>query len=136
MKPILGGLALTALLWTSAFCQDRAPREPEREMQVRQRQMELEARETEFEFDREMKRLEMDRRKAEIQRLRFGKWLGPLLLVCFVLHILLAVWVYQDIRARNTGSGVWIAVTLLAGFFGALLYAVVRLGDVQEEEET
>jgi hypothetical protein len=52
-----------------------------------------------------------------------------MLLVCFIVHILLTVWVYQDIRKRNAGSGIWIAVTLLTGFFGAALYALVRIGD-------
>jgi hypothetical protein len=41
----------------------------------------------------------------------------------------MAVWVYKDIRARECGSGIWVAVALLAGLFGALVYAVVRLGD-------
>ena len=48
---------------------------------------------------------------------------------CVVVHILVAAWVYKDIRARECGSGIWIAIALLAGLFGALVYAVVRLGD-------
>ena len=52
-----------------------------------------------------------------------------LMTLCFMLHILLAIWVYQDIRKRNTGSGIWIVITLLAGLFGAALYALVRIGD-------
>lgn len=51
--------------------------------------------------------------------------------VCMIVHILLAVWTYQDIRKRNAGSGVWIVVTLLTGLLGALVYAVVRMGDAQ-----
>ncbi len=46
----------------------------------------------------------------------------------------LAIWVYGDIRKRNAGSGIWIVVTLLAGFFGALLYAIARLGDKPAEK--
>jgi hypothetical protein len=52
-----------------------------------------------------------------------------LMTLCFVLHLLLAIWVYQDIRKRNTGSGIWIIITLVAGIFGAALYALVRIGD-------
>jgi len=52
-----------------------------------------------------------------------------LMTLCFMLHLLLAIWVYQDIRKRNTGSGIWIIITLLAGIFGAALYALVRIGD-------
>ena len=54
--------------------------------------------------------------------------------VCMVVHILLAVWAYQDIRKRNAGSGVWIVVTLLTGLLGALVYAVVRMGDARRAE--
>ena len=55
--------------------------------------------------------------------------LGLMLLGAAVIHILLAVWVYQDLRRRNTGSGIWIVITLLAGLCGAAVYALVRLGD-------
>ena len=56
-----------------------------------------------------------------------------MLLVCFVVHILLTVWVYQDIRRRNSGSGIWVAVTLMTGLLGAAVYALVRLGDRQSQ---
>ena len=58
----------------------------------------------------------------------------PLLAVCFVVHILVGVWVYQDIRRRNAGSGIWIALGLLTGLLGALVYAVVRLGDSRQTQ--
>ena len=51
------------------------------------------------------------------------------LILCLVTHVLLAGWVYQDIRQRKVGSGIWIVLALLAGFLAALVYAVVRLGD-------
>jgi len=35
-----------------------------------------------------------------------------LILICMAVHILLAIWVYQDIRKMNAGSGLWI-ITLL-----------------------
>ena len=50
-----------------------------------------------------------------------------------IINVLLAIWVYKDIRKRNEGSGLWIVITLLAGFFGALLYAIIRLGDLKQK---
>ena len=62
----------------------------------------------------------------------------PKLVVClfflgFVLliHILLTIWVYKDTRERNS-SGIWIVITLLTGFMGAFLYALVRIGDLKK----
>jgi hypothetical protein len=52
----------------------------------------------------------------------FAIWL------CLV-HILTAVWVYQDIKIRHVGSGIWVVIALLTGLLGAFVYAVVRLGD-------
>ena len=54
---------------------------------------------------------------------------GMFLVLCLVMHVLLAGWVYQDLRQRQTGSGIWIVLVLLAGFLAALVYAVVRIGD-------
>jgi len=58
----------------------------------------------------------------------------PLLAICCIVHVLVAVWVYQDLRRRNAGSGIWIVIALLAGLFGALVYAVVRLGDSRQTQ--
>ncbi|HOK96600.1 MAG TPA: hypothetical protein PK052_12360 [Anaerohalosphaeraceae bacterium] len=55
-----------------------------------------------------------------------------MMVCCAVVHILSAVWVFQDIRTRGAGSGVWIVIALLAGLFGVLVYAVVRLGDIRK----
>jgi hypothetical protein len=52
-------------------------------------------------------------------------------LICLLIHILLAVWVYQDIRKRGRGSGIWIVVVLLTGLCGTLVYALVRLRDTE-----
>ena len=55
--------------------------------------------------------------------------MGMMFIIGVIAHILLTVWVYQDIRKRNAGSGIWIVLTLLTGICGALLYALVRIGD-------
>ena len=107
--------------------------------------MQLEEKEAEAGFRHRMRELELEEREIEIKRQR--KELEPkrhggghkcgkvLMVICFVIHILLAIWVYKDIQNRKSGSGIWIVVALLAGLLGALVYAVVRLGDVRKEAE-
>src|SRR6266404_640221 len=58
-----------------------------------------------------------------------AKTVGLVLVAC---HILLAMWVFLDIRKRGEGSGIFIALALLAGFCGAILYALVRLADTKK----
>ena len=54
------------------------------------------------------------------------------LMVILACHVLLAVWVFLDIRKRGEGHGIFIALALLAGFCGAILYALVRLADTKK----
>ena len=51
------------------------------------------------------------------------------LLVAIVFNILLAVWIFTDIRKRGEGSGIFIALALLAGVPAAIIYSIVRIGD-------
>jgi len=117
----------------AAFCQEgEGPEDFERQMQMREREMEVNSREAKMEMDRRMAELELAKRKMELAHLEKAHRPGPgplLLLVIAVVHILAAVWVYQDIRQRGCGSGLWVVIALLAGLLGALVYAVVRLGD-------
>ena len=46
-----------------------------------------------------------------------------------LIHIMLAVWVYTDIRKRGEGQGIFIVLALLGGIPAAMLYALVRIGD-------
>jgi len=46
-----------------------------------------------------------------------------------VIHLLLASWVYTDIRKRGEGHGIFIVLALLGGIPAAILYALVRIGD-------
>ena len=50
-------------------------------------------------------------------------------LIAFIFNILLAIWIFTDIRKRGEGSGVFIALALLAGIPAAIIYAIVRIGD-------
>ena len=117
---------------------------PERQMELRRMQMELQKQEAELEFHRQIQTLELEQRRIELERQERppenAKWQqyhwckGSILFVglCLVVNILSAVWVYQDIRTQNKGSGIWIAITLLTGLFGALIYSIVRLGENQQ----
>ena len=118
----------------------------ERQMELREREMELQHRDAEMGIEQEMQRLELEERKMHLEREmqerdRAGHpkrpakdSLHPLLLLCLVVHILVAVWVYTDIRKLNRGSGIWIVIALLTGLLGALVYAVVRIGDGRQEK--
>ncbi len=55
--------------------------------------------------------------------------LRAILVVWMVCNVLLASWIFTDIRKLGQGHGIFIALALLAGFPAAILYAVVRIGD-------
>lgn len=117
-----------------AFCQEQEGLEgdPEYQMQLREMEMQLQAREAKMEYERRMAELELEARKMQLEREMEPDDGGPMvvvLLLCGVVHLLVGVWIYQDIRQRNAGSGLWIVLGLLAGLIAALVYAVVRLGD-------
>ena len=87
-----------------------------------------------------MQKIELEQRRLELERAREDDdddddegALGFLFLICGVVHILVAIWVYIDIRQLNRGSGIWIVIALLTGLLGALVYAVVRLGDGRQK---
>ena len=147
-------LLLVMFIWTSLYCSiptvaiaeegDRPqPPRPKIEQQMQRiRNAQNELQEQRQQLDRERQELEHQRDRMQPQR----QWparkqmhkgghkplCGLLMVMCLVVHILLAVWVFQDIRTRGTGSGIWIVITLIAGLLGALVYAVVRLGDVKQ----
>jgi len=120
---------------------------PGRDLEMQRKHLELNQLKAEFDYQNEMREIELaqKRRALEMQAAApcpmpckgGDKWRGHckmkhclgFMMICFIVHILLTIWVYQDIRKRHAGSGVWIVITLLTGFFGALLYALVRIGD-------
>ena len=127
------------------------PKNPMHKIELQRKQIDLEQRRAELNFDNAMRNIQVEKKELELKRnrqtqnqpgqnLRPGKakWRGhhfrkmhcaAFMLVCCIVHILLAIWVYGDIRRRNTGSGIWIVITLLTGLLGVLVYAIVRLGD-------
>jgi hypothetical protein len=121
------------------------PEDMEIQMQMKERQMELQRLEANMGMERELQNLELEQRRMELERARGDSdvdddedddeecELGLLLLICGIIHILVAIWVYTDIRQLNRGSGIWIVIALLAGLLGALVYAIVRLGDGRQK---
>jgi len=134
-----------------AAAQEEGPEDFEFQFEMRQREMELEYQNAEMDIERRMQELELEKRKIELEHMRRPKeqpghmkdhddddddddGAHPLLLLVLVVHILCAVWVYQDIRRRAGGSGIWIVIALLTGLLGTLVYAVVRLGENQKSQ--
>ena len=60
---------------------------------------------------------------------RLGDAARLLLLGCIVCNILLAVWIFTDIRKRGEGSGIFVVLALMAGIPTAIIYSLVRIGD-------
>ena len=121
---------------------------PERQMELRRLELRLQQEEAELEIQRQLKELQLQERRLELENAEKTKqakhtkcrWhhkkddFHPILLLCIIVHILVAIWVYQDIRKRNAGSGIWIVIALIAGLLGTLVYAIVRIGDVKQEK--
>jgi len=119
------------------------PEDMEIGMEMREREMELQRLDTKMAMEREMQNLELEQRRMELESARQDDnddddgecegGLGLVILICAIVHILVAIWIYTDIRQLNRGSGIWIVIALLAGLLGALVYAVVRLGDNRQK---
>ena len=130
-------LLLNLLAVPAVFSQEPPP--DERQLQMRQQEMDLDQRQAKMNMEQEMQKLDIEQRKMDLERAREheerdGKGvLGVLLLICAVVHILVAIWVYMDIRQLNRGSGIWIVIALLTGLFGGLVYAIVRIGDSRQK---
>jgi hypothetical protein len=60
---------------------------------------------------------------------RLGDLARVLFLGFMVCNILLAIWIFTDSRKRGEGSGLFIALALVAGIPAAVIYALVRIGD-------
>ena len=126
---------------------DPQRREVLAEREDREAELALQAKEDEQDFQNEMRKLDLEKKRKEVnapgpregcpmQKGHHGRR-GPMACAlhgvfiagCLLMHVLLTVWVYRDIRQRNAGSGIWVVITLLSGFLGALLYALVRIGE-------
>jgi len=63
-------------------------------------------------------------------------FIGLMFLCCIIFNILIAIWIFSDIRKRGTGSGIFIVLALIAGIPTAIIYALVRIGDNKLLERT
>lgn len=144
-------ILLTGLLWCGSTGPARAAEDRdfpmERLERLEQRVMELAERQ-----EQTMHRLEMQLERRDAPRpmppeavrppaapagpspsavlaKRIMDTMGLMCLIGFVCNILLAVWIYGDIRKRGEGPAIFIAVALLAGIPAALIYALTRIGD-------
>ena len=141
---VLSMMLATMFVPAFAAAQEEGPEDIEFQIEMHERKMELQHREAEMDIERRMQELELEKYKIELEHMRRPKehpghmknhdkdGAHPLLLLVLVVHILCAVWVYQDIRRRAGGSGIWIVIALLTGLLGTLVYAVVRIGESQK----
>lgn len=115
----------------------------EKRIEIKRLEMEFAEMDLDRDYNNQMRQIELDHRRAELENQgkeagyhhrRHHKGCGLILLICLVVHILTAVWVYQDIRDRKKGSGIWIVIAILTGLFGTLVYAVVRAGEGKNNE--
>jgi len=142
MKWILLVLAVLMMAVSPAFCED-----DDFDIEEAMEHLELQHEQAEFEFEQDMREIELEERRLEVEHRRMEMERGPdhrkkkkdeegvFCLIIGIVHILMAVWVYQDVRKKNNGNGIWIIITLLAGFFGAAVYAFIRLGDSSQKEK-
>jgi len=129
---VLMGLLLASMFACPAvLAREFEPENAEAQMAMREREMELDQRQVKMDMEREMQKLEIEGQRLKLEQARRGHKgePHPLLLLVIVVHILLAIWVYMDIRQLNRGSGLWIVLVLMAGLLAAIVYAIVRLGD-------
>ena len=135
----LSVMLLSILAVPAVFSQEPEPEDMQMRMQLQQQKLDLEQREADMDIQRQMQKMDLEQRRMELEHERHDDddkcegVLGVLLLICAVVHILVAVWVYMDIRQLNRGSGLWIVIALLTGLLGALVYAVVRIGDGRQK---
>jgi hypothetical protein len=61
---------------------------------------------------------------------------GLVMFCCLIFNILIAIWIFGDIRKRGAGSGIFIVLALIAGIPTAIIYALVRIGDNKLIERT
>ncbi|RKY08722.1 MAG: hypothetical protein DRP66_03945 [Planctomycetota bacterium] len=110
----------------------------------RLKELDIEARQAELAVERQMHELELEERRAQIRRQHPGPYHHRkkhggaacliVLIMIIVVRILATIWVCGDLQRRKTGSGLWIPIVLLGGLFGLGVYAVIRLGDMQQTQ--
>jgi hypothetical protein len=70
-----------------------------------------------------------DKHRAQRPAEAIAHFLGLLFLVGVLCNILLAIWIFTDIRKRGEGHGIFVVLALVAGIPIAIIYSLVRIGD-------
>lgn len=141
---LLAGMVATGAVGQD---QDQQINTAMRQTELRQKQLDVQQREAKLAFEDKMRQLDLEKRRLEIaaqqktvpsQMPQQPLWehlrrlhgiIRGMLAVAVLVHLLLAIWVYQDIRKRNAGSGIWIVLAMLTGPVGTLLYLLDRIGE-------
>ena len=58
-----------------------------------------------------------------------GGIVGLFVVAYLVCNVLMAIWIFTDIRKRGEGPAIFVAMALIAGIPAALIYSLVRIGD-------
>ena len=115
---------------------DQQIEQREIEMDLHNRELQLEHEQRLRELDLEERQLEIEQRRAEIDRQGphdkpHHEDHGLFILFVVITNILLTVWVFKDMHEKKIGRALWVPIVLLAGVFGAILYAIVRVADTR-----
>ena len=67
------------------------------------------------------------------------EWAGACflwILFCFVVWILIAIWVYRDAEKRGGSGALWLIIVLFTWIIGLIIWLVVRppIGEIKKEE--
>ncbi|MCK5683019.1 hypothetical protein KAJ27_02825 [bacterium] len=157
MKKLLFVMLLVMVMAPYAVCQHGiaakplwnqkvvSPKPVWNEFKIKNMKLDFEERQNESHFRNEMRKFKLQKKKNEVRRpnlrrkrVNLGyrllsvlkKKMVIFLVICIILHILFTVWVYNDLKARQVDGALWIFIVLLSGFWGALVYSLVRLGDI------
>ena len=92
-----------------------------------------------MEMELENDRVELEAKRRQLSGKTKGRHGGKgkcrgMMAIIMIVHILTAIWVYQDIKKGSEVSGIWIVIALLTGLLGTLVYAVIRLVESPQEE--
>ena len=140
MKRYLPAIVLLSMLaGPVAVCEEEAEAPaPEYQMQLQRMELELAREETNVRMEERLAELELEKMQLEIEAMRgeLARRGGPgcgdpghLMLIIIAVHVLTAVWVGLDIKARKCGGWLWLPIVIMTGLLGTLVYAIVRIGD-------
>jgi hypothetical protein len=149
MKKHVLCLLVAGFIWpTLVFAEEglMVIEDAEHQLEMFNIQLDQKKAETDFEFGRQMREIELEKARLEIENAhrRLGHHPGPkpegicaiILLIAVLNRILAPIWIHRDMQQRNAGSVILVLLGILGGLAGLLTYAVIRLGDVNTSAGT